>query len=668
MDLGLDDAGAYYSRPRPMSYAGSSRPYGFGGLGYGSPTYAYSIDPYQQRALLEEQRRKELLEEQKRRELLELEREKERRRLEEERIRKILQEERQREEEAIRQRMLEEERMRRAVEEEKLRRAMEEERMRRALREEEEARRERQRSHSAGHLRSPSQQASLEPLLRALGFVPATSGSDSESDKVSTCPLLYTNSMLTCIQETPRGRPSQGPRRNVPSPSPIRPYPFGRPSQRSEAAPASTIPITSPKFAAKPKPIPKPTEEQIAAAEKIQDAYRAYSARKQALKAVANLRRRFLAARNDFTLPSSLDYDVSTDGRATTSVSVDPASMRDLPSPSALEAEDPFENVPRLAYTPTNAQHHAYEEELNRILNALDAVESHGDLGVRGARRELARAVEREADRVERWRAVVWKWWTQREAEKEKAAAPAQPEAQPVVEPAEVKMDVEPPEQPVQQTAATVREPTPTTTTTTDAAPMEVEPTSTESTSTTQAPVSEPSPVVQAAESPAPEVDIPDADAAAVESQLAPPQIVVQPPSREEPQSESDPEPPVPETQPQQSSAPTTAAPAPDVANPAPESPVQPQPEATERPATPALSHEGEGDMEVEPEEAMTPPPGTPTPFVAVDSGSPDHPQETKVPQVQQQPHQDEPMHKRPPHPTVVDEAEEELREHEMLQ
>ena len=30
-----------------------------------------------------------------------------------------------------------------------------------------------------------SQQASLEPLLRALGFVPANSGSDSESEKVS---------------------------------------------------------------------------------------------------------------------------------------------------------------------------------------------------------------------------------------------------------------------------------------------------------------------------------------------------------------------------------------------------------------------------------------------------------------------------------------------------
>lgn len=159
LDMDFDDPAGYPApRQRPLSYM--ERP-----SSYDPNPYS----PYQSRALLEEQRR---------RELLELEREKERRRLEEERIRRILQEERQREE-AARQKMLEEERLRRALEEEKLRRAVEEERLRRALREEEEARRERERAQ----LRS--QQASLEPLLRALGFVPAHSGSDSESDKVS---------------------------------------------------------------------------------------------------------------------------------------------------------------------------------------------------------------------------------------------------------------------------------------------------------------------------------------------------------------------------------------------------------------------------------------------------------------------------------------------------
>lgn len=163
LDMDFDDPACYPApasapRQRPLSYM--ERPYSYGPNPY---------SPYQSRALLEEQRR---------RELLELEREKERRRLEEERIQRILQEERQREE-AARQKMLEEERLRRALEEEKLRRAAEEERLRRALREEEEARRERERAQ----LRS--QQASLEPLLRALGFVPAHSGSDSESDKVS---------------------------------------------------------------------------------------------------------------------------------------------------------------------------------------------------------------------------------------------------------------------------------------------------------------------------------------------------------------------------------------------------------------------------------------------------------------------------------------------------
>ena len=50
---------------------------------------------------------------------------------------------------------------------------------------------------------------------------------------------------------------------------------------------------------------------------------------------------------------------------------------------------------------------------MNRILGQLGAVESRGDQGVRAARGELARVVEKEAEKVERWRGVVWKWWTE---------------------------------------------------------------------------------------------------------------------------------------------------------------------------------------------------------------------------------------------------------------
>ncbi|KAH9852935.1 hypothetical protein C2E23DRAFT_691392, partial [Lenzites betulinus] len=226
---------------------------------------------------------------------------------------------------------------------------------------------------------------------------------------------------------------SPGPRRaGGTPPSPIRLSKSDQPSTSpassfvETSAPATSIPITSPKPSPKPTPAqsprdeklksPKPsissldtpTPEQVAAAEKIQDAYRTHSARKTALKSIATLRKRFLSAKSSFTLPATLDYEVPSaasttpgEGRAHVTVTVDPLAQ--LPSPSPHDA-DPFQHVPKLAYTPTNTPVHAYEEELSRILSALDAIESRGDAGVRAARRELARMVEREAERVERWR------------------------------------------------------------------------------------------------------------------------------------------------------------------------------------------------------------------------------------------------------------------------
>ncbi|KAI0742852.1 hypothetical protein C8Q80DRAFT_1191073 [Daedaleopsis nitida] len=628
LDLELDD-GAYYPRQRPLSFVDGQRPYGYG-LG---------LNPYSERALLEEQRKRELLElerererrrleEQRRRELLELEREKERRRLEEERIRRILQEERQREE-AARQKMLEEERLRRAIEEEKLRRAVEDDKLRRALQEEEEVRKERERAQFR------SQQASLEPLLRALGFVPASSGSESDSDKVRRHILLRPlDGILTSAKER-TGRPSRvqttsrNPRRNgPPSPSPIRPYPFGgtskttpsptTPNPNPTTSTSTSIPITSPKPAAKtPVPPSQPTPEQIAAAERIQEAYRSHVSRRQAFKSVAALRKRFLAARNGFTLPSTLDYDIPTNGRIPTTVTVDPAAAQ-----SSLDSADLFENVPKLAYTPTNAALHGYEEELNRILSALDAVESRGDLGVRMVRRELARTVESEAERVERWRAVVWNRWTQQQAEQEKASQSVQVDhssspaplstftvdAEPVVETVESEeqaMEIEHPEQTVE--APVANEPVSESSTTQDV-PMPVEqdpqPASLESSSQTSQlsaptnsseglspnPTPVAPPVLEEAASPAPEVEITDAEDLA-------PAIVVDPPSRAEPVDAS-----------------STVARVPDAA-------LQEAP--TARPPTPALSHEpSEVEMEVEPDEVRTPPQLEHVPLVALDAHS----------------------------------------------
>jgi len=64
--------------------------------------------------------------------------------------------------------------------------------------------------------------------------------------------------------------------------------------------------------------------------------------------------------------------------------------------------------VPPLAYTSNNAPFHQYNEDLSRLLTKLDAVESGGDKSIREKRRDLARRVEREAERVEQWKDTVW--------------------------------------------------------------------------------------------------------------------------------------------------------------------------------------------------------------------------------------------------------------------
>ena len=137
----LDDTPAHGFDPSPRARS----------LGFEDPrVFGYGSNPYTQRALMEERRRRELLE-------------KDRRKLEEERIRKILREERERED-AARQRLLEEEKMR-------------EERLRQALREEEAAR-ERERAQMR------AQQISVDPIdiLRALGLAPPAAVSEKVRD------------------------------------------------------------------------------------------------------------------------------------------------------------------------------------------------------------------------------------------------------------------------------------------------------------------------------------------------------------------------------------------------------------------------------------------------------------------------------------------------------
>ncbi|OBZ75035.1 hypothetical protein A0H81_05456 [Grifola frondosa] len=372
--------------------------------GFGLPMMptGFGFDPYasaRQRALVEEQRRRELLEEQQRNEMLELEREKERERLEEERVRRLLHEERLREEEERRNRIEEEQTL--------------EEEQRRDL----DSQRRRTRPHDFTR-------SDLEPLLRAFGLRPPLSDEEEEVTLIFT----YREFGSSNLCQTPRlGRPFARARTMSPPHQRMAPRNLQRPQQaqptkRPVSAPRAEMrpPPTAKEPGRVPPPSPSPKAKvtvsaspaEIAAAKKIQAAYRAHATKENALKLVSRLRYRFAHLKSSFTLPTTLDY-APGDKAPHVTVTVDPSAKLPALFPN-VEEEEAAGGVPKLAYTPINAQVHTYEEELNCLLSALDAVESLGDVGVREARRELVRMVEREAERVEQWKGVVWRWWAER--------------------------------------------------------------------------------------------------------------------------------------------------------------------------------------------------------------------------------------------------------------
>jgi hypothetical protein len=112
--------------------------------------------------------------------------------------------------------------------------------------------------------------------------------------------------------------------------------------------------------------------------------------RKSALEQIRDLSAQFDSLKNAFTFPIALDFNFTLS-----------------------------DAIPSLAYTPINAPVHSHNESLLLILQSLDAIDSNGDLHVRGARRELVRAVEAELEGVE---SVVRELWYAQEKSKGKEA------------------------------------------------------------------------------------------------------------------------------------------------------------------------------------------------------------------------------------------------------
>ncbi|KAI0791001.1 hypothetical protein C8Q75DRAFT_732618 [Abortiporus biennis] len=349
----------------------------------------FGMSPQQRRALAQEQRR---------REQLQLERE---RILEEERRQKLLEEERQRklmEEEEERQREAEAQRLR--DQEEEFKRIMEE-------------RQRAQEARDANEIEDDQEDElpdGLRQFYRDLGLrLPRFEHPDlphAHARRARTSSPIHRHPAPIHFGSPP---PIRTQLRESPSPrmkSPQQPSPS--PSQRAESPLKRQA--TPPKSQAPPPP--QATPEETAAAARIQTFYRKHMPHHRVMKTLSDLATQYESLSSAFKLPEKVEYNV--DGTHTI---VDTASL-DLPPVT----EEEIPSVPSLTYSAMNVPVHQYDESLNQLLTKLDAVESGGDREIREKRRALARQVEKEAERVERWKVAVWK------AHEEQMKVDSQPE------------------------------------------------------------------------------------------------------------------------------------------------------------------------------------------------------------------------------------------------
>lgn len=199
-----------------------------------------------------------------------------------------------------------------------------------------------------------------------------------------------------------RSTPTSTPHFSIPISSPREPSPPSKPTR----SPKRSTPPPS------PKPAVQATPEQIRAAMTIQEFYRSRTARRQALTSIAELSTQFEQLKSAFSPPIQLDYRGATPDSATT-ITVSPESFEQAssippPSEDVEEMTEASESNPALAFTTNNKVVHEYIENLNRLLDKLDRVESGGHAFVRDRRKELVKSVEAEAQRMDRWIAAVW--------------------------------------------------------------------------------------------------------------------------------------------------------------------------------------------------------------------------------------------------------------------
>ena len=193
------------------------------------------------------------------------------------------------------------------------------------------------------------------------------------------------------------------------TPSPARPASSSTSQPTSSGPNPVTTPTATTDTQSQPAVSSSPTPEQVDAATKIQSFYRS----RKALATISQLEAKFEELKRGFALPDAVDY-LSADGEVIT-LKVDAAIVIPAQSDTAPESTTPA----RLAFTHTNVPLRKYDEDLNRILAGLDAVQSWGEKKVREKRRGVVRSVELEAARIETIWAEIWRRYVEEDEEDE---------------------------------------------------------------------------------------------------------------------------------------------------------------------------------------------------------------------------------------------------------
>lgn len=119
-----------------------------------------------------------------------------------------------------------------------------------------------------------------------------------------------------------------------------------------------------------------------------------------------------------------------------------------FPANAEFVSSSSSSDVPKLTYASVNAPVHQYENELVKLLTKLDAVESDGVESIRGARKALVIAVEKELARLDEQKREAWAKSLPVEPE---VASAASSESESTAEPT---MEVQAPIQEVQDSSA----------------------------------------------------------------------------------------------------------------------------------------------------------------------------------------------------------------------